>query len=100
MSTISVADWERMSWHARMRTPIERRPQSAVRRLVLVDLPADNVTERVRKPLRHKDSRPRLRIRRDWRACWTLTDGRNTAQAGDVRTLWDLVARLDTRGAA
>lgn len=100
MRAISAADWERMSWHARMRTPIERRPQSEVRRLVLVDLPADTVTERVRKPLRRKDSRPRLRIRKDGRACWTLTDGRNTAQAANVHALWDLVARLDTRGVA
>lgn len=100
MRAISVADWERMSWHARMRTPIERRPQSEVRRLVLVDLPADTVTERVRKPLRRNDIRPRLRIRKDGRACWTLTDGRNTAQAANVHALWDLVARLDTRRAA
>lgn len=100
MSTISVADWERMSWHARMRTPIDRRPQSEMRRLVLVDTPVDTVAARVRKPLRRNDSRPRLRIRRDWRACWTLTDGRNTAQAANVHALWDLVARLDTRGAA
>jgi hypothetical protein len=80
---ITVADWQRMSWHARQR---------AAHRAGLYIVPTHQETLVRQTPANKRQ--PKVRVYRVAPGCWEITNGISTARTATAQAAWRLFQHL------